>query len=200
LEALLKGPWNPKVVRHSLQIDPKTGKFTWPLQISDPDQGWRMIDSADALPNSDFTKSRIMWTGALVSREVRQKVGPVNGDLFIRGEDEDYPLRIEQAGFTQEATRDSILDHPGPVDIVHWKFFGKHLFFEPNLPNWKLYYKVRNMVWLKKRQSGTFNAIAMAMAYLVAATKIDGIHRVPLILEAATDGWKSRLGKWRRHV
>ena len=200
LEALLKEPWNPKVVRHSLQIDPKTGKFTWPLQISDPDQGWRMIDSADALPNSDFTRSRIMWTGALVSREVRQKVGPVNGDLFIRGEDEDYPLRIEQAGFTQEAVRDSILDHPGPVDIVHWKFFGKRLFFEPNLPDWKLYYKVRNMVWLKKRQSGAFNAIAMAMAYLIAATKIDGIHRVTLILEAATDGWKSRLGKWRQHV
>jgi GT2 family glycosyltransferase len=200
LEALLKGPWNPEVVRHSLQIDPKTGKFTWPLQISDPDQGWRMIHSADALPNSDFTRSRIMWTGALVSREVREKVGPVNGNLFIRGEDEDYPLRIEQAGVTQEAVRDSILDHPGPVDIVHWKFFGKRLFFEPNLPDWKLYYKVRNMVWLKKRQSGAFNAIAMAMAYLVAATKIDGIHRVPLILEAATDGWKSRLAKWRRHV
>ena len=200
LEALIKEPWDPKVVRHSLQIDPKTGKFTWPLQIADSDQGWSMIDSIEALPNTDFTKSRIIWTGALVSREVRQKVGAVNGGLFIRGEDEDYPLRIEQAGFTQAAARHSILDHPGPSDIIRWTCFGKHLFFEPGLADWKLYYKIRNMVWLKKRQAGSFHAFAMGMAYLVATAKIDGLYRVPLVLEAALDGWKARLGKWRRHV
>ena len=200
LEELIKEPWDPKVVRHSLQIDPKTGKFTWPLQIADSDQGWSMIDSIEALPNTDFTKSRIIWTGALVSREVRQKVGAVNGGLFIRGEDEDYPLRIEQAGFTQAAARHSILDHPGPSDIIRWTCFGKHLFFEPGLADWKLYYKIRNMVWLKKRQAGSFHAFAMGMAYLVATAKIDGLHRVALVIEAAMDGWKARLGKWRRHV
>ena len=200
LEALIKEPWDPQVVRHSLQVDPQSDKFTWPLQIADSVQRWSMIDSIEALPNADFTKSRIIWTGALVSREVRQIVGAVNGALFIRGEDEDYPLRIEQAGFTQAAARHSILDHPGPSDIIHWKCFGKHLFFEPGLADWKLYYKIRNMVWLKKKQSGAFNAFAMAMAYLVATAKIDGHHRVPLVLEAALDGWKARLGKWRRHV
>jgi GT2 family glycosyltransferase len=200
LEALNIEPWDPMVVRHSLQIDPKTGKFTWPLQIAENDHQWSMIDSIDALSDSNFTRSRIIWTGALVSREVRQRVGPVNGDLFIRGEDEDYPLRIEQAGFTQAAARHSILDHPGPSDIIHWKCFGKHLFFEPALADWKLYYKIRNMVWLKKRQRGALHAFAMGMAYLVATAKIDGLHRVPLAMEAAIDGWRSRLGKWRRHV
>jgi len=200
LEALVREPWDPRVVRHSLQIDPKTGKFTWPLQIAENDHRWSMIDSIDALPDSNFTRSRIIWTGALVSREVRQKIGAGSGDRFIRGEDEDYPLRIEQAGFTQAAARHSILDHPGPANIIRWKFFGKHLFFEPKLADWKLYYKVRNMVWLKKRQSGPFKAVAMVMAYLFAVARIDGIHRVSLAMEAALDGWRSRLGKWRRHV
>ena len=127
LEALIKEPWDPKVVRHSLQIDPNTGKFTWPLQIANNNQGWSMINSIEALPNTDFTTSRIIWTGALVSREVREKIGAVNGALFIRGEDEDYPLRIEEAGFTQAAARHSILDHPGSSDIIRWKFFGKHM-------------------------------------------------------------------------
>jgi GT2 family glycosyltransferase len=159
-----------------------------------------MIDSIDALPNADFTRSRIIWTGALVSREVRKTVGAVNGALFIRGEDEDYPLRIEEAGFTQVAARHSILDHPGPTNIICWKFFGKHLFFEPSLADWKLYYKIRNMVWLKKRQRGSLHAFAMGMAYLVATAKIDGLRRVALVAEAAIDGWNNRLGKWRRHV
>jgi len=200
LAALLQEPWDPKIVRHSLQIDPKTGKFTWPLQVADSDQGWRMIDSIEDLPSMDFTASRIIWTGALVSREVRQKVGAVNGALFIRGEDEDYPLRIEQEGFTQEAARGSILDHPGPSDIIRWKFFGKHLFFEPGLADWKLYYKVRNMVWLKKKNAGVLQAFAMGFAYLLATAKIEGTHRLPIVMEGFFDGWKSHLGKWRGHL
>jgi len=196
LEDLIKEPWDPKVVRHSLQIDPRTGKFTWPLQIADRDQGWRMIDSIEELPNADFTRSRIIWTGALVSREVRQIVGAVNGALFIRGEDEEYPLRIEEAGFSQAAARRSILDHPGPPSLARWRFCGRHLFFEPGLADWKLYYKIRNMVWLKKKRSGNCTALAMSLAYLVATARIDGLHRAPLVLEAMRDGWRGRLGKW----
>ena len=196
LEELIKEPWDAKVVRHSLQIDPRSGKFTWPLQIADSNQGWRMIDSIEELPNADFTRSRIIWTGALVSREVRQIVGAVNGALFIRGEDEEYPLRIEEAGFTQAAARHSILDHPGPPSLVRWSFCGRHFFFEPALANWKLYYKIRNMVWLKKKQSGNCTAIAMSLAYLIATARIDGLKRLPLVIEAMRDGWCGRLGKW----
>ena len=196
LEELIKEPWDPKVVRHSLQIDPRSGKFTWPLQIADSGQGWRMIDSLDALPDKDFITSRIIWTGALVSREVRQNVGAVNGELFIRGEDEEYPWRIEEAGFSQAAARRSILDHPGPPSLLRWGFCGRHFFFEPGLADWKLYYKIRNMVWLKKKQSGNCAAIAMSLAYLIATAKIDGLHRAPLVLEAMRDGWRGRLGKW----
>ena len=114
LEALLEKPWDAGVVRHSLQIDPQTGRFTWPLQVADGTGGWRLVDSLDEMPAGDFVRSRIMWTGALVPREVREAVGPVNGELFIRGEDEEYPWRIEQAGFPQEAVRNAMMDHPGP--------------------------------------------------------------------------------------
>lgn len=196
LAALIKEPWDPKVVRHSLQIDPRSDKFTWPLQITDGAQGWKMVDSTDALPDADFTSSRIIWTGALVSRVVREKVGAVNGDLFIRGEDEEYPWRIEAAGFGQAAARHSILDHPGPSSLVRWNFLGRHFFFESDLADWKLYYKARNMVWLKKKHAGNFTAIAMGLAYLVATAKIDGLHRAPVVLEAIFDGWLGHLGKW----
>lgn len=200
LEALIKEPWDARVVRHSLQIDPKTGKFTWPLQIINHDEHLHLVYSVADFSLISSPRSQTSWTGALVSREIRQKVGAVNGALFIRGEDEEYPYRIRSCGYRFMPVILSILDHPGPSEIVRWKFFGKHLFFEPGLADWKLYYKIRNMVWLKKKQSGAFNAFAMGMAYLVATAKIDGLHRVPLVLEATLDGWNARLGKWRRHV
>jgi hypothetical protein len=158
-----------------------------------------LVETAGEMPPGDRVRSRGVWTGALVPREVREAVGPVNGDLFIRGEDEEYPWRIEQAGFREAAVRAAVMDHPGPDDLVVWQCCGRRLFIERGLADWKLYYKVRNMVWLKRRQSGARGALAMALAYAVAIARIDGFHRLALWSEAAWDGWRGRLGKWRRH-
>ncbi len=195
LAALLEKPWDPHVVRHALQIDPQSGKFTWPLQVTDGQGAWKLIESMQELSDGPRTRSRISWTGALLPKEVHARVGPVNGDLFIRGEDEEYPWRIEQAGFTQEAIRGAVMDHPGPQNVVHWRLLGKSFFFERGLADWKLYYKVRNMVWLKRQQAGDWRSISMAVAYTFAAIVIDGPERIPLLRRAIRDGWSGRLGK-----
>jgi rhamnopyranosyl-N-acetylglucosaminyl-diphospho-decaprenol beta-1,3/1,4-galactofuranosyltransferase len=199
LAALLERPWDPGVVRHSLQIDPKGGRFTWPLQVADGKGGWNLVSSLEEMPEGSSIRSRINWTGALVTREVWVAVGPVNGALFIRGEDEEYPWRIEEAGFPQEAVRDSLLDHPGPDNMVHIRLFRKNFFFERGLADWKLYYKVRNMTWLKRRQSGGFRALSVAAAYAIAAASVDGVRRIPLVCRAASAGWRGRLGRWDGH-
>jgi GT2 family glycosyltransferase len=195
MEAMLAGEWNPQVVRHALQIDPQTTRFTWPLQVTDGHGGWKLISTEDELPAGPRVLSRISWTGALIPKVVRETVGPVNGALFIRGEDEEYPWRIEQAGFSQEAVRGAMMDHPGPKNVIHWKFLRKNFFFEKGLANWKLYYKVRNMVWLKRKQCGNRHALIMAVSYLVGASIIDGPQRLPLLVRAIRDGWHGRLGK-----
>ena len=195
LAALLTGEWEPGVVRHALQVDPKTGRFTWPLQVVDGGGGWRLARQEADLPPGGRIRTKGMWTGALVPKGVRDAVGPVNGELFIRGEDEEYPWRIETAGFPFEAVREAVLEHPGPADLAHWQWAGKHLFFERGLADWKLYYKVRNMVWLKRRQAGRPAALRMALAYAVVAVVCDGPRRLPLLGRAIRDGWQGKLGK-----
>ena len=199
LEALLRGNWNPEVVRHSVQIDPRTGAFTWPLQIERPDGGRYFCYRPEEIPSAEAIRSKRMWTGSLISREVRNEVGRVNAGLFIRGEDEEYPWRIAAKGFGFLCHPNSVIDHPGPVHVTHWSILGKHFFFERGLADWKLYYKVRNMVWLALRQSGWTKSISSAMVHVVAAICIDGPSRLPLTLEAVWDGLVGRLGKWRRH-
>jgi GT2 family glycosyltransferase len=195
LAALLAGEWESAVVRHALQVDPATGRFTWPLQVADGGDGWRLAWQEADLSQGARVRTKGMWTGALVPKEVRDGVGPVNGELFIRGEDEEYPWRIETAGFSFEAVREAVLDHPGPAALGHWQLAGKHLFFERGLADWKLYYKVRNMVWLKRRQAGGIAALKMALAYAVVAVGCDGPRRLPLLARAIRDGWQGRLGK-----
>ncbi|MEP2777039.1 MAG: glycosyltransferase [Luteolibacter sp.] len=198
LAAMLKRPLDHGIVRHALQIDPVTNRFTWPMWAG-VDDGWHLAFAESELPAGETIPSKSSWTGALIPRAIYDKVGPVNRDLFIRGEDEEYPWRISQAGFRFEACRNAKMDHPGSESSAHWKFLGKNLFIERGLADWKLHYKVRNMVWLKRRQAGNLGAIAVAAAYGIAISLIDGPARLPLVWGAVRDGWRGTLGRWSQH-
>jgi GT2 family glycosyltransferase len=195
LAALLEGSLPHDILRHTLQIDPKSGKFTWPMWISSPHGGKSLIDSLDKLPPGRWIPTLASWTGLLLSRDAWNRAGPIHSELFIRGEDEEYPWRLSLCGFRFEASRDSILDHPGPPRLIHWRIGSHHFFFEPELPSWKSYYKVRNMVWIKRRQGGPIRAMMIAIAYSLASVVYDGISSLPRILNAAMDGWNARLGR-----
>lgn len=195
LEEMLRSPWRDDVVIHPLQEDPTTGRFTWPLQVVAEDGSVALVHSRSELPGQPLVRSRGVWTGAMVPKKVRDGVGPVKGELFIRGEDEEYPWRIEKAGFATYAVTAAVMDHPGPADLVEWRFLGRRLFLERGLADWKLHYKVRNMVWLKRRQAGAAGALAMALAYAVCVAKVDGPERLPLVWRAFRDGWQGKLGR-----
>jgi GT2 family glycosyltransferase len=198
LAAMLDKEWDPEVVRHAMQIDPRSKRLTWPMWVPDG-RGWKLAFESSELPSDPFIPSKSSWTGALISREVYRSIGPVNSALFIRGEDEEYPWRICRAGYQFECARHSILDHPGPENLIHWRLWGMNFFIERGLADWKLYYKVRNMVWLKRRQSGVVSAVVTATAYTVAGICIDGPQRMGLLVRAIADGWMGRLGRWHGH-
>lgn len=196
LEEMLRDGFDENIVLHPLQIEPRTGRFTWPLQVLDAGGRFVLVSDCEALASMPRIQTRGVWTGALISRKVREVVGPVNGALFIRGEDEEYPWRIEKAGFTWNVAPAAMMDHPGPERLEQWSFLGFRLFLEPGLVGWKLYYKVRNMVWLKQRKSGMPAAAAIALAYVLAVASVDGLSREKCVLlkRAIVDGFKGRLG------
>lgn len=195
LANLLSGKLDPLIVRHPIQIDPETHKFTWPLQCVDENGSILLAASSDGLPDDDPVMTRGVWTGALISKLAWEKTGPVMGDLFIRGEDEEYPWRMARNGIKQQLIAGSVLDHPGPSGLVSLSLFGKRLFIEPMLARWKLYYKIRNMVWLKKQQHGWLGAITMALAYAWGLSRVDGAHRLGEWWSAAYDGIQGKLGR-----
>jgi len=193
LEALMEY-YGPEVVVHPLQWEPVKQGLTWPVQYGDGDR-WVLAMRMEDLPDGDAFPSRGGWTGAVISKRIHEVVGPVMGELFIRGEDEEYPWRVARAGFRTLCVRRAVLDHPGPPRLIHWKLAGRAFFFEPGLSNWKLHYKVRNIVWLKKRESGAAKAALTALAYLIAVLRWDGFSGIPVVLRAVRDGWLGRLGR-----
>lgn len=195
LERLL-GVYRDDRVPHPVQVDPATSGLTWPIQVGEEGR-WRLVGELAELPEKEWFPSRASWTGALVSRRIRDAVGPVNGELFIRGEDEEYPWRIAEAGFDFACVRGAVLDHPGPVRLVRWALAGRSFFYEPGISGWKLYYKVRNMVWLRRRQRGRVSAAGVAMMYGMAIARYEGC--LPRVWKSwwhgVRDGFTGRLGR-----
>lgn len=184
-------------VAHPLQIDPQTNDIAWPVVVRVPGKEWRMIDCLDDLPDQGILESRPSWTGALLPRVAIEAAGPVLGELFIRGEDDEYSLRVADHGFKYVLVPAAVLDHPGPVGIIGINVMGKRYFWEPNLADWKMFYKVRNQVWLQRRRKGALSAGVIAIVAFGAMLRYDAISpgRVKVFVRALADGWAGRLGR-----
>jgi GT2 family glycosyltransferase len=197
LESLLDGEWDPRVVRHSVQIDPRSGDYSWPLPLRDEKFGWRLMRKPEEWPGGARVESRAAWTGALVPRLVWEKVGPVLGALFIRGEDEEYPRRIAAAGFRFEAVRDSLLQHPAAERLIGWHGFGCWFWFEPGLADWKFYYEARNTIWIKRSEGAWGKALVLTGLYAIALLMHGPRDRSHFRAwrRAVADAWTNRLGK-----
>lgn len=197
LEALLEGGYQSRLVRHSVQIDPRNGRYSWPLPVKMKRSQWGIIQHPDQWPGGDRVQSRVAWTGALVPKEIRQAVGPVMGELFIRGEDEEYPRRIAAAGFAFEAVRGSVLSHPSANRLICWRLGQRRFWFEPGLVDWKFYYEARNTIWLKLHEGACAKAIGLILLYGLSILTHGPRtwKQYAAWWEAVRDAWLGQLGR-----
>lgn len=194
--ALLLGAKLPAdSVRSCRVIDINTGDLSWPLQVP-VDGGWQLLEGNDPLPTGDFIQIRRSWLGALIPRAVYEKVGPVEGKLFLRGEDEDYPRRIEQAGYSVFMVTQSLLHHPPAGRMNRWEIGGRIVTLEGGLTGDKLYYRLRNAWWMIRRDRGDFEAAVVAAFYWLALCRWERSFTgwQGVWWEAARDAFQNRLG------
>ena len=175
LEALLAVPDAPNLVRMSLVIDPAKGdELSWPLTIATGSEKrpWENAMVRDELPEGNAIPSRGGWLGALYPRAAWEKAGVPTEELFIRGEDEEYPWKVRNAGFRFVTARDSELEHPSAKrPLIRYRIGTKTFFYEPGLPISRVYYKVRNWAWLQRLHMphNYPHRLAACAAYLVLA-------------------------------
>lgn len=152
LKNLLACDCESDTIRMSLVIDPKKGdELSWPLTASHQ-QGskWLHIAKREDLPEGNEIISRGGWLGALYPRHAWKKVGVPTSELFIRGEDEEYPWKLRHAGFKFVTLRNSPLEHPSTkTELIEYQFGGRSFFYEPGLHPSRIYYKNRNWAWLQ---------------------------------------------------
>ncbi|GAA5483658.1 glycosyltransferase [Haloferula sargassicola] len=194
LERLLDPAGPAEGIRSSLVVDPATGRPSWPFQVMIGGD-WSLVTEVPA--GSDWLRVRRSWLGVLVPRGLRDRIGPVLGDLFLRGEDEDYPRRIEAAGVAVHLATRSVLHHPPGGRLHHGRFFGRTVALEADLPAAKLYYRLRNSWWLTRRDQGLPAAAVLVACHGWLLLR----HQRPLgeglhgAARALADAFRDRLGR-----
>lgn len=173
LRALLAVDVPPRTVRMSLVVDPAShDELSWPLTITSGEQddaGKNIVTRRDLPPGNEIP-SRGGWLGALYPREAWQEAGVPTPELFIRGEDEEYPWKVRNAGFRFVTVRNSELEHPSAaIPLIHFSFARRSFFYEPGLPPSRSYYKARNWAWLQrlKRPRNPLHRLAACIFYAI---------------------------------
>jgi GT2 family glycosyltransferase len=182
----------------SLVLDPAKKDLSWPYMLTRTKH--RLAGTLESLPKQDLFEVRGAWLGSLVSRSILESAGLPDERLFIRGEDEEFPLRIKQHGYRFFCVKNSILDHPAPQRLIRLHLFGVNFFYEPHLAAWKAYYMVRNRVFIYRKYSrSTLEGLAKAAASVFLAICIallrddQKFKRVLVYLRAGWHGLTNRV-------
>lgn len=184
-------------IRTSIVLAPDSNQVSWPCEVIGTDSQWETLGELTRISAESCVQVRRSWLGALIPRRAYEDAGPLNGELFLRGEDEDYPRRLERAGYRFWMAPASILRHPvaGPVETITLGDYK--LWLEHNLQGDKLYYRIRNMLWIKKEESGALPSALLATGYLFLLLRgfRPLIPALQVFKEALLDAFAGRLGK-----
>jgi len=195
-ESLLSAGCPAGGIRSSMVLAPDSPALSWPCEVRNENGEWKMVVS---LPDRSLAWQEIRrsWLGSLIPRKAFLEVGNVNAALFLRGEDEEYPRRLEKAGYKFWLASDSILRHPVAGPLVTLSLGDYKLCLERNLSADKLYYRVRNMIWIKKNDTGWAAAIILACGYFLLLVRwFRPLHAtLPVFQTAVRDALVGRLGR-----
>jgi len=142
-------------VFNSVVVTPDRETINWGYHLYNSDNyqdGMRIIRTVSeliSLGKPILNGLAQFYTGSLIHRAVIDSVGLPNPGFFTRGDEVDYVLRIQQAGFKTYTVVESRAIHPQePIRSI--KLLGRK-FSVSVMPPWKQYYALRNGLINEKR-------------------------------------------------
>jgi len=135
-----------------LSIDKaNAGKLAFALYDKNKNVLYRNIDDfkSDIIPSANF------FNGTFLNRNAIAKVGLPLKVLFIRGEEYEYLLRIQFAGFRVLTIKSSRVFHPAAEKIIFDNRFFRYQYLV--LSPLKRYYTIRNLTFITRKYSDQRN-------------------------------------------
>ena len=159
------------------------------------------INKINKINAYSILKSQIApYGGLFLAKNVITKIGFPNEDFFVYADDHEWTLRMTNNNFNLYLCSESKLKD---IDWTWTKSIAKNPHYEPEASEFKIYYALRNHVFLDKNFIENkyiyFLNLSISLIYnyfihLFLVPKI-ATKRFKLILRAVKDGLKGRLGR-----
>jgi rhamnopyranosyl-N-acetylglucosaminyl-diphospho-decaprenol beta-1,3/1,4-galactofuranosyltransferase len=196
LENLVCAGLDENYVYGAMPVDPSTGQLCWPIPLANTEGSkGRVIGDLNEIPSRVFEVSTAGFLGTMFPRRVVGAAGYPNPDLFIRGEEGEYSLRLRKAGFRFLILKDAVIYHPAPrrlrtITLLNRNIF--HLYSEP----WKAYYATRNSIFTAVYVKRDLKVAILRSLYVLGMLYFEDqkLKRLPLYIRAIKDGFGGKLG------
>lgn len=151
--------------------------------------------------NFPIIKSQVApYGGLFLHKNTISKIGLPNEDFFVYADDHDWTFRMTKAGFNLYLCSESRLKD---IDWTWTSLIAKNPHYEPEASEFKIYYAMRNHVFLDKNFTKNkfvyfLNlSIFLIYNYLIHFFLVPKIatKRFKLILRAVKDGLNGNLGR-----
>lgn len=135
---------NSKVLNSIVLSNDNSQNLSFGLYDMNKDRVYRNLSEIE----NELVSSANFFNGTLLSNEIVKKIGFPIKELFIRGEEYEYFLRIKRAGFKIFTLKSSKVYHPSEIKIIMDNFLFRYEYLE--LDHLKRFYFIRNLVYITK--------------------------------------------------
>lgn len=187
LETLLKYYKNEKMILAPLRFDLKGEPFindTIKFNLTNPFKSlWTKIIDKDLIKNDLVRAEGITFEGPLFHRSLIEKKGLPEKNFFIYGDDSEYFIRANKAGFETYVVTPAKLVRQLPAPDLNKEF------------SWKHYYIIRNLIAIDKLHGNFFVRTLRKWFYLLIwyrRAKTEESKKT--VIKAFKDGLKYRSG------
>lgn len=139
-----------------------------------------------------------MFVGFFIPTSIIKSVGLPRRDFFIYHDDSEYAYRIRKKGYKIYKVRDSLIDHKDGLSkyFSGKSFFGHQITNYSDLPDWKRYYDVRNMLLMYQKTDINYWKILLSHCpKTLIATKAYNPSQLSIVKKAISDGIRRKSGK-----
>jgi len=140
------------------------------------------------------------FVGGLFRSEVVKKAGLPKGEFFIYYDDIEFKTRMTRSGINLLQAQTAFVEHtdwaaqPVKCKLLLWKRISRPLYAD-----WKVYYLVRNRIYMLKMngsfKSAIYVATVGAVKEIIASLLLGLYRRIPLIIKGSIDGLLGRMGR-----
>jgi len=178
-----------------VSVDPITKKLCWPTLVIHKNSGTtETIEELSQLREQTLETDKSNLLGTLFYRQVFELAGYPNPDLFIRGDEIEFDLRVQKAGFRALLVKDAIIYHPTPKNVIPIIFLGMKIYSEPG---WKTFYHLRNKIYIQAYVKRDLKKALLVSVFFLGILLFEDqkLKRIQLYIRAIKDGFGGKLGK-----